>query len=287
MAGRGLCAVTGAGGYVGSRLAAALAADGWRIRELTRGSVPRLSGADHARFTLTEPPDASSLAGVDALVHCAWDFAARSGVDVERVNVEGSRRLLGVAGSAGIQRILFVSTLSAFPGCRSLYGRAKLAVEEATLAAGGAVVRLGLVWGPGGGSLFANLRRLASTAPLLPVFTDRRLHLLHEDDLGSAVAAILARERSHGTTYVAAAEEALPLAEILRRLARVRGRTLRTVRVPWWAVWAPLRTLELIGLRPHFRSDSVVSLVSLDEDPFVHGLVPAVVFRPFDPRLAF
>lgn len=260
-------AVTGAGGYVGSRIAAGLRESGWAVRSLGRSA-----GAD-VPFALG---DDIRLHGFDALVHCAWDFGARTEAEIERVNVEGSKRLL----EAGAGRAVFVSTLSAFPGARSLYGRAKLAVEAHALALGAVVVRPGLVWGPEGGSLYGALRRLARL-PLLPVFSGRRLHLAHEDDLAALVARLL--DEGADRPVAAAAEESLPLAEILRRIARAEGRSTRTVRVPWRAVWAPLRALEALGLRPPFRSDSVLSLVSLDERPFEHAARPPAPFRPFVP----
>lgn len=251
-----IVAVTGAGGYVGGRIAAALAAAGHEPRSL-------------AGWRLGDEPD---LAGIEALVHAAWDFRARTATEVERVNVEGSRRLLEAARG---RRIVFVSTLSAFPGARSLYGRAKLAVEEAARTAGGAVVRPGLVWGEPGGSLFASLRKLARL-PLLPVFSNRKLHPAHEDDVGALVAALVEREPPP-EPVVAAADQPLTLAQVLRAL----NPRLVTVPVPWQAVWAPLRALEAAGLEPPFRSDSVVSLVSLDEHPFAHARGPETPFRRF------
>ena len=69
---KGACAVTGASGYVGSRLAGAIAAAGWSVVTLGRGkaTVP---------FTLADgvAKDALSRHGVQALVHCAYDFSAR------------------------------------------------------------------------------------------------------------------------------------------------------------------------------------------------------------------
>lgn len=251
-----VCAVTGASGYVGGRIAAALGAAGWEARPL-------------AGWRLGQEPD---LGDAEALVHAAWDFSARTRAEVERVNVSGSRRLLEAARG---RRVVFVSTLSAFPGARSLYGQAKLAVEEAAREAGGAVVRPGLVWSEDGGSLYGSLRRLARL-PLLPVFSDRKLHPAHADDVAALVVRLLAGPQA-AHPIVAAADQPLTLAEILR----AANPRLRTVPVPWQTVWAPLRALEAVGLDPPFRSDSVLSLVSLDERPFAHARPPETPFRRF------
>lgn len=237
-----------------------------------------------AELPLDTTVDPSRFDRVDGLVHAAWDFRARSERDIERVNVAGSIRLLDAAAAAGVERIVFISTLSAFPGCRSAYGRAKLAVEEHVRSLGGVVVRPGLVWGDPGGSLYASLAHLARRLPVLPVFTGERqkLHLAHEEDLARLVAALVLDEWTPRRTVVAAAATPLSLGAILRRIADAGGRRVYVVRIPWQLVWAGLRTLELTGLRPPFRSDSVVSLVSLDRDPF--GPVgPPSGFRPFRP----
>jgi len=69
-----------------------------------------------------------------------------------RSTVEGSIRLLRMAKAAGVGRIVFISTISAFTGARSRYGRAKLQVESVCRELGGIILRPGLVFGdsPGG-----------------------------------------------------------------------------------------------------------------------------------------
>ena len=259
-----LVAVTGARGYVGSRLVRRLREDGHEVQELNRPA-----------FGL-EQADSAAVNGADALVHCAWDFDARSRDDIRRINVEGSKRLLSAAGDAGA-KLVFVSTLSAFPGCRSLYGQAKLEVEERTLELGGIAVRPGLVWGPHPAGLYGALAKLASLPVLPSIAGAKKLHLAHEDDLAALVARLLEAPPQPGT-IVAAAPEPLSFREILRRLG-----AKRLVPLPWRLPWAGLRTLELAGLRPRFRSDSLVSLVSLDETPFASGAAPPFPFRPFAP----
>ena len=264
-------AVTGARGYVGSRVAGRLRADGHEVRELVR-----------PEFALERGPADDALAGVDGLVHCAWDFGARTRDEIWRVNVAGSKRLLGAAAGAGA-RIVFVSTLSAFPGCRSLYGEAKLEVERHALALGGAVVRPGLVWGPQPEGLYGALVRLASLPVLPSIVGAKALHLAHEDDLAALVVHLLENPTASGA-IVAAAPEPLGLGEILQRVAHAHARRVRLVPVPWRLPWTALRGLELVGLRPRFRSDSLVSLVSLDERPFAAAAAPPLPFRAFAPE---
>lgn len=145
------------------------------------------------------------------------------------------------------------------------------------------MVRPGLVWGNPGGSLYASLVRVARRAKVVPVFTGERqkLHLVHEDDVAQLVASLVLDDRTAGGTVAAASAQPLSLGALLRRIASANGRNLHVVRVPWRSVWGVLRALEIAGLRPAFRSDSVVSLVSLDQDPFGPAGAPPG-FRPFN-----
>src|SRR5271170_6980866 len=63
-----ICAITGSNGYVGGCAKNYFTARGWEILELTRRPKPGMHGI---RFQLGAEISPSSLAGADALVHCA------------------------------------------------------------------------------------------------------------------------------------------------------------------------------------------------------------------------
>lgn len=268
----GTCAVTGATGYVGSRLVAALAAAGWHVRALSRsGAAPAIEGVLGGHFDLASGPDAGSLDGVDALVHAAWDLSSQRWDATERVNVGGSRRLLEGALDAGVGQIVAVSSIAAFPGCVSVYGRAKLVVESDYLAAGAAVVRPGLVWGQSSGALFAALRKAVGQLPVVPLLAPPgvAIFLIHEADLCEIMVRLLARpDAGRGLLLAAAATPAVPFRQVLEEISEVLGRKPRLVPVPWRLSWAALRAAEILGVPVPFRSDSLVSLVHPNADPF-------------------
>ncbi len=100
--GNPLCAITGAGGYVGGCLKNFFAARGWEILELTRRPKP---GARAAAFQLGAEISPLALAGVTALVHCAYDFKPLRWNEIRTVNVEGARKVLEAARAAGVSKI--------------------------------------------------------------------------------------------------------------------------------------------------------------------------------------
>lgn len=279
-------AITGAAGYVGSALALSLRRRGHVVYEL-RHHVERSGGQGFVRpYTLEDGPRTEDLAGIDTLVHCAHDFRWTEWSDIERVNVRGAVRLFEAARAAGARRLIFMSTLSAFPGCRSSYGRAKLEIEAAVIRLGGVVVRPGLVWGGITGGMVGNLRAAIMRSRIIPLIgrSQSIFYLVHIDDLCRFVEEIARHERidSSPGPVIAAAETGLTFVDILRTLARSVERRVLFVRIPWRGVWLALRLAERLGFRPAFRSDSVLGLVYAAPPPdFSAARGYPVEFRDF------
>jgi nucleoside-diphosphate-sugar epimerase len=272
--------ITGANGYVGSRLRSTLTAAGHDVIGLVRQPTT----AERA-FRLGDymPPD--RLAGIDVLIHAAWDMRARTADEVRQTNIDGSTYLLDAAREAGVARQIFISSMSAFAGCRSLYGRGKLEVESRVHAYRGVVIRPGLVYGPEPGGIVGALLGLAKRSPILPMIgTGRfRLHTCHESDLAElAVITCMADEGRLPRLITAAETHGYEFRDIVERLA---GRRLLYLPVPWRIAWAGLRAVESLGVRPRMKSDSLIGLVHADPAPDfapLHAL--GATFRPLPDR---
>jgi nucleoside-diphosphate-sugar epimerase len=278
-------AVTGAGGYLGSRVVAGARARGWQVTSLTgRASA----GGDALPFRLGEEP-VPDLQGFDALIHCAYDFGLSTWEEIQRVNVLGSKALFEAARAAGVRRVIVVSTMSAFSGCKSLYGRAKLEIEEHARRAEAAVVRPGLIYGRDSGGMVGALNRAVDRLPLLPIVgsNDNLLYLAHEEDLCNLLLSLASGETAPRSGPITAAHHrGLTLREIVRMLGEAKGKTRPVVPLPWQFAWVGLRVLEAVGLRPPFRSDSVISLMNQNPAPsFDETKQTGIPFRPFQAAL--
>ena len=120
-------------------------------------------GSGDRFFDLSSAGSSDALDGVDLLVHCAYDMALTNEgrhLAVERLWHRCAVRPGRV--QRGLRRTIVLSSMSAYPGTRQLYGRAKLATELAARARGLCVVRPGLVYGAGWGGMAGTLRRLAA-----------------------------------------------------------------------------------------------------------------------------
>jgi len=112
--------LTGATGFIGSRLARELANMGHRLRCLVRptsdiGALERL-GAELIIGDLTDGRVIEeALSGVDLAYHLAaiYDIGVVDSSALERTNIEGTRAFLEGIERAGVQRAIYVSTTAA------------------------------------------------------------------------------------------------------------------------------------------------------------------------------
>jgi nucleoside-diphosphate-sugar epimerase len=241
----------------------------------------------HEPFQLGEPIPPGRLEGLDALVHCAWDFGARSWEQIAALNVRGSQMLFESASAAGVGRLVHISTVSAAGNPRSMYGRAKRHTEALAESHDGVVVRPGLLYGPGAGGMVGMLTTLVRALSVVPVLVgdDRPLYLAHQDDAARLIALVAAGlEGEAGAPLTAAAPDPHSLREVLGAIAEANGRSRLFFRVPWQLLYAPLRVLDVLHMPSPMRSDSALSIATLDPDPFRSSAAPRTTeFRCFEP----
>ncbi|MCZ2828665.1 NAD-dependent epimerase/dehydratase family protein [Modestobacter sp. VKM Ac-2986] len=116
-------AVTGASGNVGTALLRALADAGvTEVRGLARRRPPETAPYAGVRWYTadlgtpeSEPVLAEFLDGVDAVVHSAWALVPdRDPERLQRVNVDGTRRVLDAAAAAGVRHVVHLSSIGTY-----------------------------------------------------------------------------------------------------------------------------------------------------------------------------
>jgi nucleoside-diphosphate-sugar epimerase len=244
-------AITGASGFIGASAAAALTGHGLDVVRLGRRAGDR-------PFRLGPAPDPEVFSGVDTLLHCAYDFTPTAATNIYRQNVLGTANLFRAATRAGVGRIVFISSMSAYSGTRQLYGRAKLEGEELVRELGGVALRLGLVWGEDAGGMAGAVAKLAGL-PVVPVLGSRSHQFtVHRDDVVTAIRLAVQRPEVTGVIGVADPDP-VPTGRLLTGLAG--GRAGRLLPIPWRPVYLAMRAAEAARIPLPLRADSVLGLV--------------------------
>ncbi len=282
--------ITGANGYVGTILRVAFAEKGHEVIAFVRPNriSPDLAAevvgvAEWRSYEMKRPPSGAAFRDLDVLIHGAWDLSLVSAGDLWDVNVSGSQRLLRNAADAGIRRVIFISSMSAFRGTRQLYGQAKLACEQTASSLGLVSTRLGLVYGPGWGGMAGALRTLAKL-PVTPLIgAHSHQFTVHEADMAAAMVRIAESDMPLPEPVGLANPEPVTFRRLMREIAASQGRTLRPVPVPWQLVSCLLATAEALDIPVRFRSDSILGLIHpAAEVPGVHALKElGIEFRSF------
>jgi nucleoside-diphosphate-sugar epimerase len=254
----GTVAITGSTGYLGSLLRSRLVSEGLRVVSLSRAGT----GSESRHFVIEKSPSADLLSDVDALIHCAYDMKVRNEEEIWAVNVEGSRRLLEHARICGVKRTIVLSSMSAFEGTQQLYGRSKLAIEEIAATNRAISVRPGIVYGPNAGGMAGALTAL-TRLPVVPLVASRSHQFtLHEDDFAAAISALLKTDSEFTDPIGLANPVPVTFRELIAGLARLNGRSCRTVPLDWRFVLIGLRACETLGIQLPFRADSLVGLAN-------------------------
>jgi dihydroflavonol-4-reductase len=271
-----LAFVTGASGFVGSAVARALLASGYRVRALVRRTSPRtnldLAGLEIVEADMRDEGAVSkATAGARYVFHVAADYRlwAPDPGEIVRNNVEGTRVVLSAARAAAVERIVYTSSVATLrldpagaPADESqmlsedsaigAYKRSKVAAEALVLQMAASeglpvvIVNPSTPIGPRDVRPTPTGRIIVEAASGgMPAFVDTGLNLVHVDDV--AYGHLLALQRGRiGQRYILGGEN-VTLARMLEMIATLVGRKAPRVRLPRRAVYPIAFVSELIA----------------------------------------
>jgi dihydroflavonol-4-reductase len=280
--------VTGAAGFLGSAIAAALRARGGSPRLLVRPSSPRTNLVPGDTLCEGDLRDRESLAkalkGVRFLFHAAADYRlwARDPEEIVRNNVEGTRLLMEEALRAGVERIVYTSSVATLkpvegglateerPASESeaigAYKRSKVAaerlVETMTRRDGlpAVIVNPSTPIGPRDVRPTPTGRVIVEAARgRMPAYVDTGLNFAHVDDVAAGHLAAMLRGRI-GERYILGGENVF-LGDMLADVARIVGRRPPKLKIPRVALYPLAYGAELLarfrGVEPFATVDGL------------------------------
>jgi nucleoside-diphosphate-sugar epimerase len=261
--------VTGATGFAGGHLCAALLAAGWNVRGLARGAekAAKLSaqGVEPVQGDIRDKASfAPSLRGVDVVFHLAAVFREAGLPDsvYQDVNVNGTRNAIEAAAEANVSRFVHCSTIGvhgdtgstpadetrSFAAADDPYNRTKIEGETlarellARLGLPGTILRPTAGYGPGEmryQKLFSSVKRGRF---VMIGSGETRQNLIYTDDLCDAMLRAAERPEAVGETFLIGGRENPTLNELVGKVAQVlhgngaaNGDGVR-LRVPAWPV---------------------------------------------------
>jgi dihydroflavonol-4-reductase len=280
--------VTGASGFLGSAIANALRACGHNVQTLVRATSPRANldprdtvreGDLRDRGSLT-----AALRGVRYVFHAAADYRlwARNPEEIHLSNVEGTRLVMEEALRAGVERIVYTSSVAtlklaggalatedhplAEAAAIGAYKRSKVAAErlvEAMIRLDGlpaVIVNPSTPIGPRDVRPTPTGRIIVKAASgRMPAFVDTGLNLVHVDDVALGHVAALDRGRI-GERYILGGENVL-LADMLADITRLVGRKPPRLKLPRAAIYPIAYGAELMakvrGVEPFVTLDGL------------------------------
>lgn len=262
-------AVTGANGHLGRRLLNRLAAAGHAPIAIVRSESAAgqvRSAASEAAVHVTSYADtdglAQALAGADAAVHLVGIIREISGTSFEDAHVAATQALLSAARTADLRHIIYYSLLGADARSRNRCLATRGVAEDLFIQSGidTTVFRVGMVLGEGDYATAS----LAARAVRSVNFAWRAGSLEQPIDAADLIEATIHRlESPLPGVHDIAGPESMPRAELIRRVARLRGRSTRVVSLP---IGVALGIADLLGWLMASPPVSRAMLEVLDHD---------------------
>ena len=272
--------VTGASGFIGTSLCRFLSDRGVRVVAALRGASnqPAISGIEEQCLPLSQEAHRwrEALQSIDCVVHLAAHVhqlgrSPENETKIDEINVEGSRFVAQQCVSAGVRRMVFLSSIKVngegsnghayraqeLPDPQDAYARSKLAAEIAIREVCGpagvevVIIRPPLVYGPGVRANFRRLLKMANLGLPLPLGSiENRRSLIGVRNLARFIATCMTHPGAAGQVWLISDGEDISTTMLIRKLMRLMQKPERLF--PCSTVWLQ-RVANLVGVGSEMR----------------------------------
>ena len=258
-------AVTGGTGFVGIHTVRALKDAGHEVVIVARGTTRRPKGerVTFVQADITNAPKlAETFAGCDAVIHLVAIIQQRGRQTFDRVNREGTERVVAAAKEAKVGHFLHQGALGADPDPRYPYLLSKWLAEQAVRASGVPYtgLRPGLIFGPGDG-FFTLLTRMMRINPVIPIAGDGRtlFQPISIDDVTRCMVIALERGPANHVFEIGGPDQ-MSYEDIVRTIKSALGLHRKIVHVPVPMMIPPAFFMEKLLRHPPVTRDQLKML---------------------------
>ncbi|MCS7182619.1 MAG: complex I NDUFA9 subunit family protein [Thermoanaerobaculum sp.] len=261
--------VTGASGFVGTRIVAELLQRGFQVVALAR----RLSQSSSEPGVIRVAADVTLsgwerwVEGCSAVIHLVGIIREdpRQGITFHGAHVEATARVVEVCKKFGIFRLVHMSAVGADPQSPIPYHRTKGQAEELVRASGLAwtIFRPSVIFGPGDG-FTTTLTGVIRRAPLVPVFGDGSYPLqpVAVEEVAEAFVASLENPQAVEQIVELGGPEVLSYRQVLQRIASSLGKKRLFVPIPLPLVRPAVKIAAWLLSNPPITPDELAMLLA-------------------------
>lgn len=226
--------LTGANGFIGRHILAALRARGHVVQAAVRNPDAlrrRFPDVEAIRADFNRDVSADlwrpRLAGIDAVVNCAGVLHGGRGQDMKAIHAAAPIALFDACATAGVRRVVQISAISADEAAGTAYALTKKRADDhlRTLPVAWTILRPSLIYGPGSYGGTSVLRGLAGLPFVSPLIGDgsAAFRPLHMDDLVETVMRVIEQDRFAGQTLEPVGPHVLTQRDLVARYRRWLG----------------------------------------------------------------
>lgn len=266
-----LILVTGATGYIASRLIPRLLDSGYRVRALAR-HPDRLAGrawfssVEVSHADITSPPTlAHVFDGVDSAYYLIHSMS--KGGDYTSLELDAARNFAQAAEQAGVQHIIYLGGLADPEGHIAPHMRSR--IETGKVLREGKVpvteFRAGVITGSGSIS-FEMIRFMTELFPIVPgpSWMKNRSQPIAIQNVIDYLVAALENKNGQGRVFEIGGPEIATYKDLMLRYACVRGLNRKMIMLPFLPVWFMAFGVALMSPVPYPIAHALIEGLSAD-----------------------